>query len=337
MFVSIVLSVLSLQTLALMCNQSTSPLINYTISIYVNGQKHGIEKSNCVISIPFETNYVHISEIQAAKLSRRSFNISHPVEYLAVIDSPSVTDLGQDFLHDQDVSNLMILTTSIKTIKAHTFTNDKLKTVTLTENPTEELENEAFFNMSGLHDVDLSYNNLSVFNTETFSMVPLLENLRLSNNKITHLGKRSFSFVQKDHFSVSLGMNRIAFIDEDVFEGLNRSSFVIDLSSNLLTSFSVNIFRTHHFQEVDLRNNKLKSLSGDFTAHNFKIELLQIRNNFDSKNLKKFAVWALLNKIEVDFLNFSKSGQSGCFQQNFLMVFMLFMFRCLGLLLHTNI
>ncbi|KAJ3653033.1 hypothetical protein Zmor_018951 [Zophobas morio] len=337
MFVSMALSVLSLQTLALRCNESTSPLINYTISIYVNGQKHDVEKSNCVISVPFETNSVWIRETHTAKLSRRLFNILHPVKYLIVVDSPSVTELGKDFLLDQDVSNLMITITSIKTIKSHTFTSDTLTSVKLVENPTEELENEAFFNMSRLRDVDLSDNNLSVFNAEAFSMVPLLENLRLSNNKITHLGKRSFSFVQKDHFCVVLGMNRIVSIDEDVFEGLNRSNFIIDLSFNLLTSFSVNIFRMHHFQEVDLRNNKLKSLSGDFTAHNFKIELLQIRNNFDSKNLKKFAVWALLNKIEVDFLNFSKSGQSGCFQQNFLMVFMLFMFRCLELLLHTNI
>ncbi|KAJ3652880.1 hypothetical protein Zmor_018808 [Zophobas morio] len=309
---------------------NTSSSINYIVT---DSDDNETPQNGFVIFSSQPLNAVSVTD-KVATLFKGLFSFSYPVDILR-IQNCSVVEIDPDFLYGQEITNLHIIRNNIKVIRTHSFRNLVLKSIDLSKNGILAIEDMAFVNLSNLEEIRLSTNKLTVFNSRAFASLPKLHLMSLMTNKISHLGPSSLDFVQKNNFALHLLYNRITYIDDNVFKGLSVEDVAITLDKNLLEEISVNIFHNHTFDLVSLRKNKIRTLTGNLSAQNFRIKLMDIDDTIDKKAFKQIQAWTAWNNITLECWGCLSETEKNFaqplrLQNSFLMVFCTLVYKCLS-------
>ena len=105
----------------------------------------------------------------------------------------------------------------------------------------QEIHSMAFKNLRILVELDLSNNNLTHLEPETFSGNERLQTLTLSHNKITSIAPYVFPLL-KHLKTIDLSHNFIDEIHRNTFENLGNSVEALNIDNNRLGSLREEIF-----------------------------------------------------------------------------------------------
>ncbi len=133
---------------------------------------------------------------------------------------------------------------------------------------TEKLK---FMNDEETCELDLSFNNISRIQSNTFNKLTHLEILNLSYNKIL------FDYTNKLK-KLSLNNNRLTKLPPNIFSELVNLSY-LDLSSNKFSEFNLTLAKGNQLSTLDLSNNRISSLRNDSFMNLPNLETLKIKNN----------------------------------------------------------
>lgn len=118
-------------------------------------------------------------------------------------------------------------------LRNHAIKLPDLKKLNASRNELTKIEDDSFFHINSITDIDFSNNKIVDVPSTTFEDAPSLESINLSYNKIRYL-----------HSST--------------FDNLRNLQF-IDLSANDLYAFDLNIFKNNlNLQEIHIRGNSIR-------------------------------------------------------------------------------
>ena len=106
---------------------------------------------------------------------------------------------------------------------------------------SQEIHWAAFRNLRILVELDLSYNNLTHLQPETFAGNERLQTLTLSHNKIAALSPYVFPYI-KHLKSIDLSHNYIEDIQRNTFENLGNSVESLNVDNNRLSTLREEVF-----------------------------------------------------------------------------------------------
>ncbi|XP_063365830.1 leucine-rich repeat-containing protein 15-like [Cydia amplana] len=153
----------------------------------------------------------------------------------------------------------------------------KVKTIVLSHNNLQFVNPGIFNKVSGLYELDLSFNRLST--VPDFGQDGLFESMKklsLSNNRISLLLKlETFSSMQLLE-ELNLDNNVIRHIDADVFKPLVNLK-TVNLASNKISYIPEGIFQKQSLQTIYLNDNAIGYVSP--TAFGSKVKTLDLSAN----------------------------------------------------------
>lgn len=151
-------------------------------------------------------------------------------------------------------------------------TRTKLQTLIFSNNNFSAIADNAFSNLRGLFQLDLSYNNLNAVNVVAFDELRELFHLNLAHTNLSFIDFRLISALKSlEHLNIA--GNYIKTINIDANSAIFFSLASIDASSNRL--MELNGFQPAEFPKLesfDLRYNQynrshLKAVLGAFNLH----------------------------------------------------------------------
>ncbi|KAL3888324.1 hypothetical protein ACJMK2_000694 [Sinanodonta woodiana] len=155
-----------------------------------------------------------------------------------------------------------------------------------------------------LETMNLESNNMEYISPNFLSIFPSLKILDLSNNllmKMEYVEEFSDMFIQnKDLEIVFLRNNRLTFVPSNLFLTNSKLS-IIDMSENELAYLNLNLHRAENLTLINLRRNRLKTLSSSMMEQ---FESLLWKQNTESNHrthvtnglLKQFQDRSLIGK-----------------------------------------
>ncbi|XP_056380538.1 leucine-rich repeats and immunoglobulin-like domains protein 1 isoform X2 [Hyla sarda] len=184
----------------------------------------------------------------------------------------------------------------------------------LSHNKLKEIDLAAFVELQGLREVQLGYNELSVFpslgsasshvislslhhnkirNIEQRDLIPYtsLETLDLSSNEITEIRSGLFP-LRLNIKDLNLGSNKLSSLESGSFDNLSRSLLTLRLSKNRISQLPVRAFRLPLLTQLELNRNRIRLIEGLTFQGLDSLEVLKLQRNNISK-LTDGAFWGL--------------------------------------------
>ena len=184
------------------------------------------------------------------------------------------------------------------------FRNNTIKNV----NPS------AFQGLSeGLMYLDLSCNMIQKFDSKTFTFIPKLQILLISNNSIAFLENTVFSEL-KDLLHLDVSFNYLSHVPDGAFDG-NRQLEFLSLRHNSIQSISQMTFKyQHNLKHLDLSQNKIEEISKDFGDSIKQVLHLNLSVNvIESVNSLSFAQCNQLETLSIAHNHISKLPQQALY------------------------
>jgi len=151
-----------------------------------------------------------------------------------------LTDIPTDALQSLVLTDLIMTSNKISQISDYAFAGKRYGSVELSRNPLSALSNKSFAN-STIYDLDLSYCQFEVVPAD--GLMPIndsLQNLYLSNNKITQVRSGTYSNLRRVQ-EPGLEGNPITFIEPGAFYGMTEVKALELEYLDVLTNVDVNI------------------------------------------------------------------------------------------------
>lgn len=151
---------------------NSSDIIHYTVRKQYGSREVSFSGSVITANDSVLTIRVFNQSVPNHKLTNNLFNVTFDCSEIEV-RSCNVTEIEQNFLKNQNVTNVLSITNSqIATIKQETFVALNIKCLMLDFNGIRVIEERAFVDLSNLEILDLSDNLLTHLNSASFSSVP---------------------------------------------------------------------------------------------------------------------------------------------------------------------
>lgn len=133
-----------------------------------------------------------------------------------------------------------------------------------------------FENAWSLHNLTLSYNNLTVLLSMVFSRAIQLTEIYLEANQIQRIQDFAFNGLYQLYF-LSLSRNHIVTLTSDIFYGAPHIS-ELHLEHNTISTIEPNVFDIPDLMYLYLGNNQLKTLPDD-CFRNTALMILDLQSN----------------------------------------------------------
>lgn len=230
------------------------------------------------------------------------FKITEKIKTL-YIKKDNIKEIEKNIFSNQNITNNIIITENkIPVIKRKTFVNLLVVSLELTKNEIEIVENEAFFNLTNLHDIRLQYNKIKELNQFAYCQLQNFHTLDISENIIDDLEPENLSFIQEDNFELLITNNRIYKLEHNILNCVQKKFLSVFLDNNFLETLPDGIFNNHTLNLVSLTSNPFTNISRKICDESCFINSLR----FDEKCLKSYCnknllKWAKSKKIELRF------------------------------------
>jgi Leucine-rich repeat (LRR) protein len=112
--------------------------------------------------------------------------------------------------------------------------------------------------------IDLATNQLTELDPSSFVDLPRFRDFTVGINKISQLQKNVVQFLKTKKISISLAVNRIETVHQEVFGGVTAEVVDINLRSNKLGFIPTDAFKGRRFLNVDLTHNAISHISLEF-------------------------------------------------------------------------
>ena len=156
---------------------------------------------------------------------------------------------------------------------------ERLHTLDLSHNHLKAINPVWLEHITGLKDLLLAFNDLTMVNKDTLSGLRMLERLDLSHNKLTHVASNTFDNVHNTLVMLNMSNNQIQQIFDDTFNEMFTLKD-LDLGHNRLTSLPQEIFsHLHTVTHMKLDNNDLDSFPDDTFLELVSLNFLNLSSN----------------------------------------------------------
>lgn len=166
---------------------------------------------------------------------------------------------------------------------------------------TASIKSEDFRENINLNYLSVSNNNLIELPAFLLEHTPLVESFVCTNNQIRTVNRDTFSVNVENLKYLMLDMNRIESLDKDLVKNASGLD-VLDLSDNLLTTFSLDLRNAEKLTYLALYNNKITQLDSDLFKYTLNLKKLDLWNNL----LEIFAP-DMQNAVKINSLNLRKN------------------------------
>ncbi len=154
--------------------------------------------------------------------------------------------------------------------------------------------------------LNLSFNQITELEPDTFNDLKKLEKLFLSNNNLTELHPDLFKELNNLE-RLELTKNQLKTLPADILSN-NKQIFYIELSVNNFRELQPDPFEgLHNLQYLFVNDNQLEELHPDILRNKPKLDYIQLRNNkirkiyeFDLVNMPNLEVVDLLGNVCID-------------------------------------
>lgn len=244
----------------------------YLILIVVIGLTSGQQPSDCVFkncdcqtepqTLASRETVVTVNCDGTKFADRTQFPVRVYQIYEAKIKTLEVVNFNLSSVSDYAFSNLNIESVSLRrngltSISINAFMNvNGLSELDLSENRFADVYKEQFSNMKNLRILSLARNRLKSLSTDFFDSLPSLESIDLSENEFEHVDNRIFQPIQSKLESIYLAQNRFTSLpDVSYLKQLNY----VDLSENGLTTIDSSRLPTS-LTSLIMTNNKIDTI-----------------------------------------------------------------------------
>ncbi|CAD7090423.1 unnamed protein product [Hermetia illucens] len=223
--------------------------------------------------------------------------------------------LPPDFLayHSRMVS--VSISASIVSVPGSMFVgSENIESISFADNQLESLPSEIFASQTHLMDLGLSRNRITKLPDDVFNSTVSLRSLCLSYNKLENITRHIFRNLHNLH-QLDLSHNKLHSIDLHAFRGTPKLR-IIKASNNQLSLFSSGFEEDEkspfevlsELQELDLRNNRIIHIPGDWIHSLSNLRNLDISYNPVTCNCTLFPFVQYLNRSNHD--EFGKHPQT---------------------------
>ncbi|XP_034943709.1 protein artichoke-like [Chelonus insularis] len=175
-----------------------------------------------------------------------------------------------------------------------------LKVLSVSQSRLEQIDQDAFSNVTKLEYLDLSHNSLQKINKTIFEPLVNLSSLRLDSNQFQVLPDFE-SLTNLSHLSFQ--DNKIESIDEFDFKGLSKLK-EINLRGNAIVDIHPEAFyQLNELEVLNLSHNKLRFLSDNWISPQSVLRDLDLSHNF----FYFFDGFGLSNAVQLKNLNISNN------------------------------
>jgi Leucine-rich repeat (LRR) protein len=216
-----------------------------------------------------------MSETEAVVVSKSILTKAHlatlfdniPTNPLIVIDGQDYEEIEQGaFETFKELRMIKITKCKLKSLDKNCFMN-------------RENADTTVWDFETINFIDLSDNQLSRIEPDTFSFTKKLTELNLSGNLIEKLSKKSFQCL-KSLVKLSLHDNKLTSLDADIFKSLTRVK-TIDLSNNKLRNIPEFAFKDLlNLSTLDLSNNCIREINTNAFVNLPNLAKIKLRYNY---------------------------------------------------------
>lgn len=257
--------------------------------------------------VPFNKREIIIVAENMMKLCQGAFK-NLPVLHTLEINSCGITEIEFGALDNlPSLRNLILIHNDFPKIRRDMFGNLLVRKLNLTDNGVTSIDDFAFENMLNLEVLDLSWNDLAVFDGNWFNFAPKLYRIILTQNLITELADDAFAGIiknktKKHDLELWLTRNNIRKVGKKVFRGVDKIESLW-LSHNDITYVDVETFAyVQHIHDFDLDYNDISCLDQQVLEHLHVKELDIDGNPLNCDCLKRINVWAKANGVKLQSL-----------------------------------
>lgn len=172
----------------------------------------------------------------------------------------NIQEVPDWFFKFKKLEHLILRNNSLKLLPTIVFTIENLKYLNLGENQINEISGHNFMNLMNIEKVDLSYNQILSIPYEKIKYSKCT-NLSINGNRLTDFP--SVISEVKTIEKLNLSENKISFIDDDAFNGL-EDLIELDLSFNELKYLPTSIGKLKKLKKLNLSGNKISHLPKEF-------------------------------------------------------------------------
>lgn len=169
------------------------------------------------------------------------------------------------FKNSPNLSHIDLRRNNLERISNGVFTGLSVRILQFGQNRIREIEDGAFDNMQNLLILDLKNNNIEVIPVNWFKSTTKIAQLNLEGNSIQALPANVFKNMRQSGvntpLSIYLENNKIEFIDEAAFDGLEKLN-KLTLHKNKITILNGNVFsKISHINGMTLHRNKMECIN----------------------------------------------------------------------------
>lgn len=192
------------------------------------------------------------------------------------------SDLSIDEITTDELAKLGELTwfsqhsSQFRTFSAGTAFPKKLKRLSLDYNAIESIDDFTFANISTLHFLSLTHNNLTKIGRNTLAGLYEVERVELDNNQIHTIEVGAFTDMKKLKV-ISLFYNKLKNINDQVFDGPNKLESVL-LGGNQIENIGNYLYTISTLDVINLDDSPIKDIDLVKFATLSKVKRLDIGN-----------------------------------------------------------
>ncbi|XP_004572578.1 uncharacterized protein LOC101477456 isoform X2 [Maylandia zebra] len=163
-----------------------------------------------------------------------------------------------------------------------------LRVLVLTNSQIEEIQPQAFFSLSFLEKLDLSWNKLKTLPVDFSSSLPALKELRLEHNILHYLSGYSLEFLDNME-KLDLSYNKLVSVGPGVFRGLSRLRQLYLHNNKLTVVQHGSLDMLPGLEVLQLSNNNISQIDTDALAPLYSLAVLDLEgNNLHNLKFKTF-------------------------------------------------
>ncbi|XP_028456261.1 leucine-rich repeat-containing protein 70 [Perca flavescens] len=153
-----------------------------------------------------------------------------------------------------------------------------LRVLVLTNSQIQELQPQAFFPLSFLEKLDLSWNQLTSLPVDFSASLSALRELRLEHNNLHHVSGYSLEYLDNME-KLDLSYNQLVTIGSGVFRGLSRLRHLYLHNNKLTVLQQGSLDMLPGLEVLQLSNNNISYIENDALAPLYSLAVLALEGN----------------------------------------------------------
>ncbi|XP_030262376.1 insulin-like growth factor-binding protein complex acid labile subunit isoform X1 [Sparus aurata] len=153
-----------------------------------------------------------------------------------------------------------------------------LRMLVLSNSHIQEIQPQAFFSLSFLEKLDLSWNQLTSLPVDFSTSLSALRELRLEHNILDHISGYSFEYLDNIE-KLDLSYNQLALVGSGVFRGLSRLRQLYLHNNRLTVVQQGSLDMLPGLEVLQLSNNNISQIESDALAPLYSLAVLALEGN----------------------------------------------------------